>query len=55
MLVQVMGGISGEIDSPFNPARMPTAADDVALADDERILRVKYNVDNTAKVDQVGE
>jgi len=48
-----MGGIIGEIDSPFNPARGVSATED-RVQKDERVLRVKYTVDDDEKAQRVG-
>eukprot|EP00983_Pelagomonas_calceolata_P069499 1150379-Pelagomonas_calceolata.AAC.4 len=55
-----MGGIEGEVDSPFNPARASSSApsaggDEVALQQNERVLNVRFLMNDDAQAQRVGE
>ncbi len=52
---QIMGGIEGEVDSPFNPARLtPATQPEDKLTRDSRTLRVRFVVDDQEQALQVG-
>mmetsp|Transcript_26802 Transcript_26802/g.72380 ORF Transcript_26802/g.72380 Transcript_26802/m.72380 type:complete len:1245 (+) Transcript_26802:101-3835(+) len=54
----IMGGIEGEVDSPFNPARASSSApsaggDEVALQQNERVLNVRFLMNDDAQAQRV--